>query len=96
MIDKFIEQHEQLGAAVSRIVTEYAASIESRPVASEATPADLVSMFDEEFPGHTDGDADSAVAASANGNGTAGQTSEDKDDLEMPAFLRRERRLFQQ
>src|SRR5262245_31664559 len=50
MIDKFIEQHEQLGAAVSRIVTEYAASIDSRPVASEATPADLFKMFDEEFP----------------------------------------------
>jgi hypothetical protein len=54
-------------------------------------------VFDEEFPGHADGDGDSAVAASANGNGAAsGQSSEDKDDLEMPAFLRRERRLFQQ
>ena len=50
MIDKFIEQHERLGPAVSKIIAEYAASIDSRPVASEATPADLLAMFDEKFP----------------------------------------------
>jgi aromatic-L-amino-acid decarboxylase len=50
MIDEFIAQHEQLGPAVARLITEYAASVESRPVASEATPADIYAMFDEEFP----------------------------------------------
>ena len=49
MIDKFIAQHEQLGPAVSRVIAEYAASVESRPVASEATPGDILAMFDEDF-----------------------------------------------
>ncbi len=50
MIDKFIAQHEQLGPAVAQLVAEYAASVDSRPVASDATPGSLQAMFDEEFP----------------------------------------------
>ena len=50
MIENIVAQHEQLGNAVTQIITEYAASLESRPVASEATPAQLESLFAEPFP----------------------------------------------
>ena len=58
MIDDFAEQltehlaaqHESLGKAVTAIITEYAASIDSRKVTSTATPQDLEKLFDEPFP----------------------------------------------
>lgn len=58
MIDDFAEQlteslakeHERLGRAVTAIVTEYAASLDSRKVTSTATPQDLEKLFDEPLP----------------------------------------------
>ncbi len=44
------EQHERLGRAVTAIIAEYAASLDSRKVTSEATPAELAKIFDEPFP----------------------------------------------
>jgi glutamate/tyrosine decarboxylase-like PLP-dependent enzyme len=49
-MDDFLEQHERLGRAVAAIINEHAASLDSRRVASEATPADLEKIFDEPFP----------------------------------------------
>ena len=43
-------QHERLGRAVTQIISEFAASLDSRPVASEATPSDLVRIFAEKLP----------------------------------------------
>ncbi len=45
MIDDLAEQHERLGKAVTRLVAEHAATLESRRVTSEATPADLEKLF---------------------------------------------------
>src|SRR5882762_7876647 len=58
MIDDFAEQlarqlaaqHESLGRAVTAIITEYAASLDSRKVTSTASPRDLEQLFDEPFP----------------------------------------------
>ena len=50
MIDDLAEQHERLGKAVTRLVAEHASTLESRRVASEATPADLEKLFDEPLP----------------------------------------------
>ncbi|PWT94177.1 MAG: hypothetical protein C5B55_03110 [Blastocatellia bacterium] len=50
MIDDIKAQHEKLGNEVTRIITEYVSTLDSRPVASEATPALIEEMFDEEFP----------------------------------------------
>lgn len=44
------EEHEQLGAVVTRLISEHAAGLESALVASEATPADLKLLFDEPLP----------------------------------------------
>lgn len=44
------EQHEHLGRAVTRIITDFAASLDSRPVATEATPSSLETVFAEELP----------------------------------------------
>ena len=44
------EQRERLGRAVTGIIAEYAASLGSRKVRSEATPAELEKIFDEPFP----------------------------------------------
>jgi aromatic-L-amino-acid decarboxylase len=43
-------QHERLGRAVTAIITEYAASLDSRKVTSKATPQALEKIFDEPFP----------------------------------------------
>ncbi|HEV7799047.1 MAG TPA: aminotransferase class V-fold PLP-dependent enzyme [Pyrinomonadaceae bacterium] len=43
-------QHERLGRAVTAIITQYAASLDSRKVTSTATPAELEKIFDEPFP----------------------------------------------
>jgi len=50
MIDDFVEQHERMGKAVADIVAEYAATLDSRKVTSEATPALLEKLFDEPLP----------------------------------------------
>ncbi|HVQ38006.1 MAG TPA: aminotransferase class V-fold PLP-dependent enzyme [Pyrinomonadaceae bacterium] len=50
MIDDLAEQHERIGKAVAAIVAEYAATVDSRKVTSEATPALLADLFDEPFP----------------------------------------------
>jgi cell division protein FtsZ len=61
------------------------------------TPANQPLVFDDEFPGRSDSDTEPALAGSnGNGAGSTQSAEEAKDDLEMPAFLRRERRLFQQ
>lgn len=50
MIDDIAEQHERIGRAVTSIVAEYTASLDSRKVTSEATPKVLAKIFDEPFP----------------------------------------------
>ncbi len=44
------EEHERLGLAVTRLISEHAARLDSAPVASAATPADLKLLFDEPLP----------------------------------------------
>src|SRR5437588_6805439 len=44
------EQHKQLGRAVTKLISEHAARLESAPVTSPATPADLQKLFDEPLP----------------------------------------------
>ncbi len=44
------EEHERLGLAVTRIVSEHAGRLETAPVASAAMPADLKLLFDEPLP----------------------------------------------
>ena len=50
LTDEFVEQHERLGRAVSDIIAQHAAGLDSRKVASKATPQDLEKLFDEPFP----------------------------------------------
>ena len=50
MMDEFVEQHKLLGNAVSRIVNEYAAALDSRRVTPAATPAEIEQLFDEPLP----------------------------------------------
>src|ERR1051325_11113786 len=50
MIDDFVEQHRVLASAVARIITEHVATLDSRRVAPEATPAELEKLFDEPLP----------------------------------------------
>jgi len=49
-IENLAEQHEHLGRAVTRIITDFAANLDSRPVATRATPPDLERIFDEKLP----------------------------------------------
>jgi glutamate/tyrosine decarboxylase-like PLP-dependent enzyme len=44
------EQHKRLGLAVTKLISEHAARLESAPVTSSATPADLKRIFDEPIP----------------------------------------------
>src|SRR5438874_12160266 len=44
------EQHESLGRAVTKLITEQAAKLDSAPVTSPATPAELRTLFDEPLP----------------------------------------------
>jgi aromatic-L-amino-acid decarboxylase len=53
MWEDLVEQHERLGRAVTSIIADFAASLDSRRVASEATPADLHKWFAE--PRHVNG-----------------------------------------
>lgn len=50
LTEPLAKQHERLGQAVTAIITEYAASLDSRKVTSTATPQDLEKIFDEPFP----------------------------------------------
>ncbi len=50
MIDDFVEQHHFLGNAVARIIHEHVASLATRRVTPEATPAELEKLFDEPLP----------------------------------------------
>src|SRR5882762_6661875 len=50
MIDEISKHHEQLGAAVTRIISEFVRGLDGRHVASTATPADLENLFDEPLP----------------------------------------------
>jgi glutamate/tyrosine decarboxylase-like PLP-dependent enzyme len=50
MFDELAEQHEQLGRAVTAIISEFSRQLDSRHVASEATPAFLEKLFNEPFP----------------------------------------------
>lgn len=50
MIEDLAEQHKHLGRAVTDIIAEHAASLDSRRVTSQATPADLQRLFDEPLP----------------------------------------------
>ncbi len=50
MIKDLANAHEALGAAVTKIIAAFAARLETRRVASEATPADLEKLFDEPLP----------------------------------------------
>jgi aromatic-L-amino-acid decarboxylase len=45
-----VEQHRQLGEAVTRIITEFARNLDTRRVTSEATVADTAKLFAEPFP----------------------------------------------
>jgi aromatic-L-amino-acid decarboxylase len=44
------KQHERLGKAVTAIIADFAAGLDSRKVTSEATPRELEKIFDEPFP----------------------------------------------
>jgi aromatic-L-amino-acid decarboxylase len=44
------EEHERLGRAAVRLVTDYARSLDAAPVCSKATPGELVELFDEPLP----------------------------------------------
>jgi aromatic-L-amino-acid decarboxylase len=50
MSDALATQHERLGRAVTAIIADYAATLDSRKVTSSATPQDLQKTFDEPFP----------------------------------------------
>ncbi len=49
-MENIIDQHQQLGQAVTRIITEFVSNLDSRRVTSEATPSDTHKLFDEPFP----------------------------------------------
>jgi len=44
------EEHERLGLAVTKLISEHAGRLDSAPVTSAATPADLKLLFDEPLP----------------------------------------------
>src|SRR5256714_7102876 len=44
------EQHESLGRAVTKLISDQAAKLDSAPVTSPATPAELRTLFDEPLP----------------------------------------------
>ncbi len=50
MINDLAEQHQHLGQAVTAIISEYVATLDSRKVASKATPRELEKLFEEPFP----------------------------------------------
>jgi glutamate/tyrosine decarboxylase-like PLP-dependent enzyme len=50
MRDDIVQQHKFLGQAVTRIITELAAALDTRRVTPEATPAEIERLFDEPLP----------------------------------------------
>ena len=51
MDSKLLSQlHEHLGREVTRLISEHAARLETAPVTSPLTPADLERLFDEPMP----------------------------------------------
>jgi len=50
MIKDLVHQHQVLGPAVTRIITEYVAQLDNCRVTPEATPGDLEKLFDEPLP----------------------------------------------
>jgi glutamate/tyrosine decarboxylase-like PLP-dependent enzyme len=44
------QQHERIGRAVTRLISEHAARLDSGPVISGAAPGDLAKLFDEPLP----------------------------------------------
>ncbi|HEX7316748.1 MAG TPA: pyridoxal-dependent decarboxylase [Pyrinomonadaceae bacterium] len=44
------DEHERLGRAALRLITDHARALEDAPVCSTATPAELVELFDEPLP----------------------------------------------
>src|SRR6266498_2337667 len=44
------QQHERIGHAVTRLISEHAARLDGDAVTSKATPADLAKLFDEPLP----------------------------------------------
>jgi aromatic-L-amino-acid decarboxylase len=44
------DEHERLGRLATELVTEYAATLDARPLISDATPADIAALFDEPLP----------------------------------------------
>ncbi len=50
LTEQLVGQHERLGRAVTAIITEYAASLDTRKVTSTATPQELEKIFDEPLP----------------------------------------------
>jgi len=44
------EQHEKLGHAVTKLISDHAGRLDAAPVTSRATPDDLMQLFDEPFP----------------------------------------------
>lgn len=50
MSESLSQQHQILGAAVTRIISDYASQLDSLPVTSEASPADLAKLFAEPIP----------------------------------------------
>jgi glutamate/tyrosine decarboxylase-like PLP-dependent enzyme len=50
MTKDLVQQHELLGRAVTKIISDLAAQLDSRPVTSGATPDQLEELFDEPLP----------------------------------------------
>ena len=48
--DSLRDQHEKLGRAVTALISAHASALESAPLVSGATPADLKRLFDEPLP----------------------------------------------
>ena len=48
--DSLSAQHEQIGRAVVKLIAEHAANLDSLPINSGTTPADLQKLFDEPLP----------------------------------------------
>ncbi|HEV2883641.1 MAG TPA: pyridoxal-dependent decarboxylase, partial [Pyrinomonadaceae bacterium] len=48
--DELAVLHQRIGNAVTAIISQYAATLDSRKVTSEASPGELEKVFDEPFP----------------------------------------------
>lgn len=49
-MEDLVEQHEHLGRAVTRIIADFAAGLDTRKVATDASPSDLETIFSEQLP----------------------------------------------